>query len=71
MKILYADEVHAASAEAVAAAIMERVGGGPVYLTFDIDCSIRPLPPVLARPFREGSLPIRPSRSSGRSRDWM
>jgi agmatinase len=38
MKILYADEVHAASAEAVAAAIMERVGGGPVYLTFDIDC---------------------------------
>ena len=36
MKVLFADQVHAASAEAVAAAILG--GQRAVYLTFDIDC---------------------------------
>lgn len=38
MKIVYADEVHAASASDIAAMIKDRVGDGPSYLTFDIDC---------------------------------
>jgi len=38
MKIVYADEVHASSATAIATLIKDRVGDGPSYLTFDIDC---------------------------------
>ena len=38
IKILFADEVHAMPADKVAATIRDRVGEGPVYLTFDIDC---------------------------------
>lgn len=38
MTILYADEVHRMSAEDVAGIIRERLGQGPAYLTFDIDC---------------------------------
>jgi agmatinase len=38
MTILYADEVHRMSADEVAGVIRDRVGSGPAYLTFDIDC---------------------------------
>ena len=38
MKIIYADQVQAMSAEAVAEVIRARMGGGASYLTFDIDC---------------------------------
>lgn len=37
MKVMYADEVHAMSAEAVADAIRTRLDGGPSYMTLDID----------------------------------
>src|SRR5262249_43502894 len=33
-----ADRVHEIGAGAVAEAVRERVGGSPVYLTFDVDC---------------------------------
>ena len=71
MKVLFADQVHAASAEAVAAAILERVGNGPVYLTFDIDCLDPALRREPARRCRAGSPPIRRWRFSGRSRGWI
>ncbi len=38
MRILYADEVHASSAEQIAAEIHRTVGDRKAYLTFDIDC---------------------------------
>ncbi len=38
MTVLYADQVHLMAAEAVAAVIREKIGAGPAYLTFDIDC---------------------------------
>ncbi|SDW34675.1 agmatinase [Ruegeria halocynthiae] len=38
MKVVYADEVHTSSATGIANMIKERVGDGPSYLTFDIDC---------------------------------
>lgn len=38
MTILYADQVHAMPAEAVADVIRRVIGTGPSYLTFDIDC---------------------------------
>ncbi|MDP9137662.1 MAG: agmatinase [Pseudomonadota bacterium] len=37
-KIVYADEVHAAPAAAIARTIRKAVGKRPAYLTFDIDC---------------------------------
>jgi agmatinase len=38
MQIVYADEVHATSAADIANMIKARIGDGPSYLTFDIDC---------------------------------
>ncbi len=38
IEILHAHEVHGMSPDAIAARIVERVGGAPAYLTFDIDC---------------------------------
>ena len=38
VEVVGADEVHAAPAEALAERIRRRVGDGPAYLTFDIDC---------------------------------
>lgn len=38
MTILYADQLHAMGAEAVAEVIRRTIGAGPSYLTFDIDC---------------------------------
>jgi agmatinase len=38
IEILYGDDVEEMSALAIADAIRERVGTGPAYLTFDIDC---------------------------------
>ncbi len=38
MKILYADHVHEASAEEIAAEVHRTVGDRKAYLTFDIDC---------------------------------
>jgi agmatinase len=38
MTILYADQVHTMTAEAVAGVIARTMGVGPSYLTFDIDC---------------------------------
>lgn len=38
MQVIYADEVHAASAAEIAGMIKARLGDGPSYLTFDIDC---------------------------------
>ncbi len=37
-KVVYADEVHNTAAADLAAMIKDRVGNGPSYLTFDIDC---------------------------------
>ena len=38
IEIIYGDELEELSADEVAAQIQKRVGTGPVYLTFDIDC---------------------------------
>ena len=38
VQIIGADEVHKTSAEDIATQIQTRVGNGPAYLTFDIDC---------------------------------
>lgn len=38
IRIVYGHEVEEMSASAIAAAILERVGNRPAYLTFDIDC---------------------------------
>ena len=38
IEVIGADQVHAESAEEIANKIMTRVGSGPAYLTFDIDC---------------------------------
>jgi len=38
IEILFGDDVEEMSAQAIAEAIRERVGGAPAYLTFDIDC---------------------------------
>ena len=38
LDILYGFDVHAMTPAEVAARVTERVGGGPAYLTFDIDC---------------------------------
>ena len=38
MRVLYVDEVHASSAEQIAALIQRTVGDRKAYLTFDIDC---------------------------------
>jgi len=38
VQVIGADEVHAKSAEEIANQVLERVGSGPAYLTFDIDC---------------------------------
>ena len=38
MTILHADEVQRMTAEEAAGTIRAAVGGGPAYLTFDIDC---------------------------------
>ena len=38
IEIIYGDDVEEMSTEEIANQIKARVGGGPVYLTFDIDC---------------------------------
>ena len=38
IEIIYGDEVEEMSTEAIANQIKQRVGSGPAYLTFDIDC---------------------------------
>ncbi|MCF8070404.1 MAG: agmatinase [Desulfobacterales bacterium] len=38
VQVMGADEVHKCSAEEIAKHILTRVGNGPAYLTFDIDC---------------------------------
>ena len=38
VQVVGADEVHATTSEAIASNIRNRVGEGPAYLTFDIDC---------------------------------
>jgi len=38
IEIIYGDEVEEMTTEAIANQIKRRVGSGPVYLTFDIDC---------------------------------
>ena len=38
IKVIGADEVHAVPATDIANQVIERVGKGPSYLTFDIDC---------------------------------
>jgi agmatinase len=38
IQVIGADQVHAESAEEIANNILARVGSGPAYLTFDIDC---------------------------------
>jgi agmatinase len=38
IEILFGDDVEEMSAQAIAQAINDRVGGAPAYLTFDIDC---------------------------------
>ena len=38
IEIIYGDDVEETSAEEIAKQIKERVGSGPAYLTFDIDC---------------------------------
>ncbi|MGI9350721.1 MAG: agmatinase [Rhizobiaceae bacterium] len=38
IEIIYGDDVEELSTEEIANQIKARVGGGPVYLTFDIDC---------------------------------
>ena len=38
MKVIHADEAHATPAADLAQVIRDRIGDGPTYLTFDIDC---------------------------------
>ncbi len=38
IEVIHADRVHEAGPQAVAAEIVRRVGEGPAYVTFDIDC---------------------------------
>ena len=38
VQVIGADEVHQAPAQEIARQIIDRVGNGPAYLTFDIDC---------------------------------
>ncbi|MCP4765061.1 MAG: agmatinase [Gammaproteobacteria bacterium] len=38
IQVIGADEVHAQSAQEIANLVLARVGSGPAYLTFDIDC---------------------------------
>ncbi|MEJ2760321.1 MAG: arginase family protein, partial [Gammaproteobacteria bacterium] len=71
IQVIGADEVHAEPAGEIANRILSRVGNGPAYLTFDIDCLDPTFAPGTELPYPADSQLTRHWQLFARSRAWI